>query len=263
MNTNPTSILRTPAARDLITAGFQIISTDVRYSLAVATQAPEKRGKTHWAMTAPPPIAVIASDTGTENIVQKFMREGKDIALYPYRVSPVGRSKGEYEKEYLKLERAIEAVLKFNNFRSLVVDTATEYWEMLRLARFGKLTQVMPHHYGPVNDEMKSMVKAVVDKPGLNSVWIHKLRKTYATNKEGKDAWNGNWERAGFGDMGYLVDVVAAHYLNMDTREFGITVLDSRHETTNLVGQMFEGVSCDFLSLACAAFPESDPNYWL
>ena len=36
---------------------------------------------------------------------------------------------------------------------TVVMDTASEAHELSRLAAFGKLTQVMPHHYGPVNAE--------------------------------------------------------------------------------------------------------------
>ncbi len=49
--------------------------------------------------------------------------------------------------------------LESKEIKSIVIDTASEAWELVRLARFGKLTQVMPQHYGPVNTEFRDMIK--------------------------------------------------------------------------------------------------------
>ena len=62
--------------------------------------------------------------------------------------------------------------------RTISVDTATELWELLRMARFGKLTQVMPYQYGPVNAEFRSLIRMAYasDK---NLILLHKMRKVY------------------------------------------------------------------------------------
>lgn len=242
--------------------GFSVPSEEAAFSLAVCSTGREKKGKTHWAFTAPKPLACIASDTGTESVARNFRRADPRIACYNYRVPPIGQARSEYEKEWLKLEKAYTSVLLNRNIRSLVGDTWTEIWEMLRLARFGKLTQVMPMQYGPVNNEMKDIVKSLVDRPDLNVVFIHKVKKEYKTNKAGIDAWTGKFERAGFGDMGYLADVTIEHLFNTETREFGIKVLDSRYNTAMVVGNEYWGDLCNFQMLASDCFPTTDLDYW-
>lgn len=242
--------------------GFAVPSTDLAYSLAICAQGPEKEGKTHFAFTAPDPIVAIASDTGTEAIAATARKNGKRVATYTYRVPPSGQQRSEYEREWIKIEKALNGVLVNKNIRSVVIDTGTEVWEMLRLARFGKLTQVMPHHYGPVNNEMKDIVKAMVDRADLNTIWIHKLKKEYKTNKAGNDAWTGGYERAGFGDMPYLCDVVIEHFFDRENRQFGIRVKGSRYNAQNIVGNEYLGDMATFPVLAAECFPATDLDYW-
>lgn len=265
MSTTPTATPKTPGwlGGGMEALGFSQPSTEDVFSLAVCTQGPEKEGKTHWAFTAPEPIVAVASDTGTLGVARKARQENRRVAVYEYRVPPSNQSKTEYEREWLKVEKALTAILLNKNIRSGVIDTGTEIWEMLRLARFGKLTQVMPHQYGPVNNEMKDLVKAMVDRADLNTVWIHKLKKEYKTNKAGTDSWTGKFERAGFGDMPYLCDVVVEHFFDMEEREFGIRVKGSRYNATHIVGQEYRGDLCNFAMLAAECFPTTDLDYWL
>jgi hypothetical protein len=190
-----------------------------------------------------------------------MQRKGKEIEMFSYQVPPSGEQISVYDREWNKLARAFQAVIE-SNYRTLIIDTATEVWEMLRLARFGKLTQVMPHHYGPVNVEFKELVKSICSKPGLNSIWIHQLKKEYKQGKDGKDSWTGGYERAGFNGMPYLVDAVVEHYIDMDTREFGIRILDSRYRTAEVLGEEMTGELCSFPMLAMLLKPEANTEEW-
>lgn len=253
---------------DMATAGFTVPDDSAAFSLSVCSTGMEKKGKTHFAFTAPKPLVCIASDTGTAAVARQFKTQDKRIASLEYRVPPTGQARAEYEKEWLKMEKSLNAVLLNKNIRSLVCDTWTEMWEMLRLARFGKLTQVMPMQYGPVNNEMRDIVKSLVDRPDLNVVFIHKMKKEYKTNKAGIDAWSGKWERAGFNDMGYLSDIVIQHFFDPgdedgNGREFGVKVLDSRYNTANIVGNEYRGDLCNFAMLASDCFPTTDLSYWM
>lgn len=255
-------------SQDMADAGFAIPEDGAAFALSVCSSGAEKKGKTHFAFTAPKPLVCLASDTGTAGIARRFKAEDNRIAVLDYRVPPSGQARTEYEKEWLKMEKSMTAVLLNKSIRSFVADTWTEIWEMLRLARFGKLTQVMPMQYGPVNNEMRDIVKSLVDRADLNVVFIHKVKKTYATNKAGVDAWNGKWERAGFGDMGYLSDIVIEHFFDPgdedgNGREFGVRVKDSRYNTANIVGNEYRGDLCNFAMLASDCFPTTDLSYWL
>ena len=243
-------------------AGFQELTGESQPNLMLCSAGHEKRGKTHWAFTMPSPIAVIASDTGTREVAAKWKRHGKKILYYEFEVQRKSPDAAAHAKLWDDVEAAIRTVIRDTSIRGLLVDTGTEIWEQLRLARFGKLTQVMPHHYGPVNAEFRELLKAVQRRPGLNSVWIHKVKKEYKTNREGKDSWSGKYERAGFTDFPFVADVIVEHYFEDTEREFGTRVVDSRYETMTVNGMELTGDMNNFATLGQLCFPETDEDYW-
>jgi len=244
---------------------FQKVTVAEKRSLSVCSYGHEKRGKTWFALSAPGPVAVISSDSGTENAVREWQRQGKEIYLFQHTLPPLGQKIEVYESAWDRLAEAVYEAITSAQFRSVVVDTATEVWELLRLARFGRLTQVMPHHYGPVNNEFRSLLNKAVasDK---NTVWIHKVKKVYKTNKEGKDSWTGEWERSGFADFGYIIDVVIEHRIVEDDDsgklDFGVKVIDSRFRPTEVCGRIFTGFEATFPALAMTLLPDTAIDAW-
>ena len=141
------------------------------------------------------------------------MREGKKISIMHCRSPKTLKDKQDATEEFDRSGVAGTRSWRTRDSRTMVVDTHTEFWQMLRLARFGKLEQVPPKKYDEVNKEMRDMVKAVKQRRDLNAFFIHKYKKEYAATKkpdgtQGMDSWTGFYERAGFGDMGFLSDVV-------------------------------------------------------
>jgi hypothetical protein len=127
----------------------------------------------------------------------------------------------------------------------------------------------MPQHYGPVNSEFRELWKGIYDdREDLNVVLTHKVKKEYKSGKDGKDAWTGKFERAGFADVPYLVDINLEHTMRFNEEAgvgglFGVKVLDSRLAPETTVGMVLEGEECDFMYLACACWPDSAPSDWL
>ena len=269
--------------------GFENLDPTIHYSLHISTAALEKQGKTHFAFGLPGPIGVITTDTGTEEVAKKFMAQ-KRIIVRSFKSAKklfeevdklglkndaiVKEKRQEYaEAEWQRMKGSILAIIRHAKFRGLIIDTATEVWELCRAAAFGKLTQVMPQHYNEVNNEFKELVKSAYESPALSSVWINKKGKEYKTGSTGKDSWTGRYERKGFGDMPFLVDVNLEHYFKaaqepetgmseedikaLKPARFGIQVLDSRYEMLQLVGQRFEGDMCSFKCVAENCFPQT------
>jgi len=243
---------------------FRKLETTEQSWLTVCSYGHEKRGKTFWALSAPGPIAVISSDAGTESAVRQWQRAGKEILLFQHTVPPVGLKIDAYEKAWDAVAGALYEAMTSKQFRSIVIDTATEFWELLRLARFGRLAKVMPHNYGPVNAEFRALLNKAAAS-GKNSIWIHKVKKVYKTNKDGVDSWTGEWERAGFADFGYIVDLVVKHItvkLEGGGVEFQTHVVDSRYRPTVLNGSVFSGIMALFPAIAMEALPETDAENW-
>jgi hypothetical protein len=276
-------VIRPPRVVSLAEAGFVTPIPRVVPRVTVCTTAGEKLGKTHWALTAPQPIAVISTDTGTREIVERFIRDyDKEIKLCQLTAASalVEAKRGDVGiSEWLRVEDAIYSVVEDKSVRTLVIDTATEVWELCRLAYFGKLAQVKPHHYAEPNNRFRVLVKYCYDtRPDLNSVWIHKHKKEYkASGKNDESNWTGKYERSGMADVPFLVDVLAEHYKRLERDEenlshlfFGLRVLDSRLKPEYVVGTELEteagmvggAEQCNFSTLAQTVWPETTSDYW-
>lgn len=212
----PTPPARTPSTPSL--AGTSFAKTaDARRRLIIALDALEKNGKTHFGLTAPRPTAILNFDIGLEGVVDKFSnRDGVVTANYNVNVVPgdINKTAAAADNVWKQLMTDYHWALK--NMRSIVVDTGSEAWETLRLARFGKLTQVMPHHYGPVNAEYRKLLRAAFDHDA-NVIFLHKLKPEYETKvgKDGKEVSNkihGAFKRAGMSETGFLVQLNAMSY---------------------------------------------------
>lgn len=214
----------------------------------------EKQGKTHFALTAPGPIAMFSTDIGEEGVVSKF----KDKDIWVMSIDKVDENSTEQApKEYARFKTAYTDVLRGKDVRTVVIDTATEIWEILRMARFGRLTQVMPYQYGPVNAEYRALIREAYtyDK---NLILLHKMKPQYINDKR-----TGEYERAGFGDTGFLVQVNAQvyRYSPSDGGEFVIYVRDCR-QNPDLTGEEFMGPMCSFPFLASQIIPDINPSIW-
>ena len=272
---------------------FEEVGEVGTHSLLVTSQANEKRGKTHFAFTSPSPIACISTDTGTEEVAAKFVKEGKSISVMYCQNPKTIKNKEAASEEWDRIRKGWDAVLENKDVRTLVVDTHTELWQVMRLAEFGKLEQIPPKKYDEVNKKMRDLVKSVKQRRTLNAIFVHKYKKEYAGTKKadgtaGMDSWTGFYERAGFGDMGYLSDVVIEHNFVMPAepgrrraiipnggggrideeyqigeRDFYLRIVDTRFNMVENVGEILGGDYCTFPFLAMQLLPDADPDLWM
>jgi hypothetical protein len=220
-------------------AGFVQASTPAVHRLIVNAEGEEKSGKNHFAFTAPGPIFEHSFDIGNEGVVQKFQSQKRImIAEYELEIQP-----GEADPREVA-EAADKVWSQFlSNYRdglascgngTTMIDTGTETWELLRLARFGKLTQVMPHHYGPVNKEMQEMIREGFGH-NCNVIFLHKRKEEWENyvGSDGKEKGRktGKMKRVGFSDMPFLVQVnLVCERVDIEGggSDFQITVEDCR-----------------------------------
>jgi len=245
--------------------GFEEASTNEILRLILNVEGGEKQGKTHFALTAPGPIALIDMDIGLEGVISKFTKVKKIyVASFNYRDATEPK---QWEEMWKRMKQCYMDSLASKNIRTLIVDTATEMWELVRMASFGKLTQVKPHHYAPVNAEFRDLLRKAYDS-NKNLILIHKQKKEYVDEK-----WTGNMERAGFGDVGYAVqaNIISWRITALDEtygkgredgyKGFGITIRDCR-QVSELAGTEILEPLNTFSVLASQVFPSSDESEW-
>lgn len=221
--------------------GFSDERVDLPRRLVASITGRPKTGKTHVSLTAPDPILFFDIDIGTEGVIEKFQdgfdgQPAKQIYKYGIRV-PKGAAKDVYETMWAAFKTRLETSYKLSS-GTVVMDTASEAYELSRLARFGKLTQVLPHHYTEVNSEWRELMRLAYDSP-MNTIFIHKTKPKYVNNVR-----TSEYELSGMSEMGYLVQINIETFRNDDTEsgdpEFGIKVVDSRH-SPNLNGDVYTG----------------------
>jgi len=217
----------------------------------VALDGLEKQGKTHFALTAPAPIVVFNFDIGLEGVVDKFA--DKKVYVVDYNTPGTVDQSFDWTGTWEKFKTDYRGMFE-TDARTIVMDTATEAWELLRMARFGKLTEVMPQHYGPVNAEYRELLRLAYNSD-KNLVLIHKLKDEYVNNQR-----TGKFKRAGFGDTGYMSQVNCRMERDEDL-EFTLEVEDCRQNAL-VAGEVMEGPMCAFPWLASMVFTGTGPDDW-
>jgi len=221
----------------------KVVETPKR--LIVSIRGGQKEGKTHFALTAKPPILFYNIDIGTEGVVGKF-QEGfdgqapKQIFVYDVRV-PAGEAQSVYKPMWADLKQRLELSWTLRQ-GTVVVDTGGEAYELARLAHFGKLTQIMPHQYTQVNSEWRELMRRAYDSD-MSTIFIHKQKPKYVNNVR-----TSEYDLAGFSEMGYLSQInLVSHRQDSDGEEpeFSMEVVDCRHKAS-LGGQWFTGPLCNF-----------------
>lgn len=200
----------------------------VRKRIILAVDALDKAGKTRFGFTAPKPILYMDLDIGREGVINKH-KHPLIVVTKPFvfralesMFAPENASK---KSDDIAMEKAIPELERFRRTylaglrepivrykgrdlraRTIIIDTGTETWELLRLCEFGKLQAVKPHHYAAVNGMMRDMVRAAFDSD-VNVIWLHKLKAEWIQSSDpAKGASkSGTFERQGFGDMAFLV----------------------------------------------------------
>ena len=230
-------------------------------------------GKTHFALTAPGPIAVMLFDPiGLEGLTRQPQFREKDIRVIEYKFNPGGiRGDGEHETNALRSAAAKEALEQFvddyatalKHARTVVWDKSEYVWEMLRYADLGSKSD-RPANYYELNMRFRGWIQEAADA-GVNLGLVDGLKEIWGqtgTNGSGKPILGGTGEfgRRGMKEVPELVQVSLAHRWDADEREFKIKVLDKCRLNADLIDQEFGSLT--FTDLAMQLYPESSESDW-
>jgi hypothetical protein len=235
--------------------------------LVVSVAALQKVGKSHFSLTAPGPLAYFDLNKGSEGVIGKFIKD-KEIYRssdpYTYYSSD---NRERYVQTWERYKKDYYTFLSNPKIRSLVIDTNTESWELCRLARLGKVSQVSPNAYGPVNAEYGDMIEKGLDS-GKNILYIHTMGDQYVgtITPQGKEisVRTGKLKTNYYKEMPYLVQVVVQLMRNDTETEvedrFGLRIVDCR-KNPGANGVELWGSLCRFSYLAATVFGD-DPGEW-
>jgi hypothetical protein len=173
----------------------------------------------------------------------------------------------------------MKSVVADKSIRTLVWDTGTELKALCDLNHYGKLRgNARIDVATELNADFSRVYWDLYNKrPDLNMILIHKLAKEYKSGNDPRAPgnWTGNYERKGFRDMGFLVDLTLRFEWDKFNKDF-YTQLDDSQATrfgtvinnVDLMGVKWYAKSptdpSAFWNLAMAIFPETEstPEYW-
>lgn len=275
------ALRRAPASSapvSLEAAGFLSVGEPIVPRIILSLQASEKCGKTHFSLeTVPGHVAVISFDTGTKSVLEGMRQRQphKRYHLLQFKPPKSMVAKGEMTQqdaieEWDRLKAALRAVFADKSIRSLAIDTASEMWELCRLAILGKLEKIPPLKYVEANNEFREWIKEISDDiPGLNLILAHKVKPEYAASANGMGNKTGKFERQGMGDVPFLSDVNGENIKWEDPTgaqpgaKFGFKVYNSRLNAGAVGGLIIWNDQCTFETLGMYCFPETaGTEYW-
>jgi len=225
-------------------------------------------GKTWLALGAPGPIALINFDKGEAGSVNHYTERGKEIWEIPFSLPPALSPKA-IGSELVKQQRVFAGVWdKFAKAykeachvcRSVVVDTETELWEIMRYASFGRMSNVA-HMFAEVNAIYMGCLREFHEGTA-NVILLHQMGSNFKT---------GRPERKGMGK----IESVVRHELEVSCENdkegrVYIAKVTKAGIAGNQVGTQFETLSwsddpednqCRFPVIA-AALTNSDKEDW-
>lgn len=247
--------------------GFVPVPEESPKNLIVAISGHDKTGKTHFCMTAPDPIVVFSLDLGLRSMVEKFKKAGKKIYHKEYVLDlAVDAGPDDTQKEakviWDQMRSDFEQIPTLNP-RTVVVDSATEMWEIARLAAFGSLLQIQPWFYPKLNTIFRRVLRVADRHPEVNFIYTQKMAEIWdeKVDSHGKrQSYNtGEHKPAGFKDMKYVAQVNVQTF--KEGGRFGLEVTNCRQEG-ELEGLRLIGKQANFAGLATSVFPDADPATW-
>lgn len=235
--------------------------------LFISIEGLQKTGKTDFGLSLPDPLFVLNLNQGLEGVIEKHVKSGKEIYSLdlPIPLSkdlpgmPFTILSGAASETWRKAILTLQEVLKDPYIKGIFIDTGSELWDLLRIARLGKLAAVLPVQYTAVNAEFRQLTQLLCCSEKM-IVMSHKVKPEYVNDQK-----TSNFERSGFGDIGFDVQVELKAERDMKIvgdDQFTVTIMDCRFNK-DLKGQVLKGKDISFLNIAKLIYPDIEEEYWI
>lgn len=241
--------------------GLVPATEEISRRLSIAARGDEFTRKTSFAFTAPAPIAYFNFDLGHEGVISRF--KGKRIdqkiikiprgELTPNTERMIAKAGKIWEDFYEAYYYAVDSGV----YRTVVVDTGKQMYELIRLAKLGTLSNddLYRFQYGPTNKMMRDMLRAPAYSDA-NLIIIEGLTPKFG--KDGKEK-KGEWRGDGFKETSKIVQITLD--FERDKEDWWFTV-DKCRTNPELHGQEFKNDMMEFPVLAEMAVPGSSEEDW-
>lgn len=241
--------------------GYAIATQEVQHRVILSVNSLEKCGKSRFMFMAPSPIAYMGFDKPPEDIIWQF---SKDRIIYTKAYTTKSSEQSAYQALKAEFMTDYRALLDSKELRTVAIDTGTQLWNMFRMAEFGKLTQVQPWLYTGLNEEYRNLINMAYDSD-KNVIISHKNKKRYIQAVKGseKEVWDGTYEKAGFSEIGFLVQAnIQLTREDVPPYDFVCQVVDCA-QNGSIKGLELRNEQINFATLATFIFPDTEEADWI
>ena len=255
--------------------------------LLIGTEGETNTGKSEFLMSCPTPSKVIALDRGFDGMFDNPNPPAARRTQVGFKVIPIPLNmmapKASYESYYKDTREEYYKALADPSSITVAIDGDSDFWELQRLAEFGKLTQVFPQtKYGDVYAQRRAMTARAWDS-GKIVIGTNKVRDEFETmyrpdgqpekESDGSDKKRktGNKQRQGFPDQDYLWELQLRHLyspprINTVTGKevagcWGLRILKCKANAEH-VGSELWGKDCCFAGLVHLIYPQVPDKEW-
>ena len=203
-----------------------------------------KSGKSHFALTSPAPVEVFDFDGGILPILKNFV--GKDVRLHQYIMDVWGKEKiAPMFQSFLKAYKEALA----GDCQTLVIDTATQLWEVVRLAHFEDEKTTDQKHFAFEYGKPNSIMRSILSAPKANGkhlVLTHYVKEVWSSEgkRTGEITADAFKQTEGIADLVLGFEAKAKKPKGEDTL---VTILRSRDER-GLVGETLINPTWDIVT---------------
>lgn len=252
--------------------------------LICSTEGFSGSGKTRFALTAPKPIAYFSLDRGFEDARGTLDLSQVDVGDYSLddilsrseagimaEADPIWNDAGRDWRNALLPGPGMK------RYRTCVIDTGTELFQLLRLCRYGKVAAIPPVAYSDLYSEFRAKFVKPAFASDCNVIFTHKLKQERETVKgvtaQGKPTEfsvpTGRYVLDGMKDFrggseSYAVPIALRFDRDLTVRvpdRYTMEVLACKPRP-ELDGLVLSGELVDFPTLAGMIHPEWPSSYW-
>lgn len=222
-------------------------------------------GRTTFALSAPGPIAYLHAAEKYEGIIQPAARE-KEIKVHNFApgIDP-SLSEKEIAAEARRTWNGLKAswMDAYSWARTIIVDTDTDAWELIRLAYFGDVKPAggrLELNWGPVNSEWKTLMRTFKAQEGTNLILISQSTDEYTKPKKGMGERTGERVRTGQKSIPYMADVVVRTECDIQTQTYS-SIVEKPWWNGDMLGFELADEDSNFASLM-SVLTETDEEEW-
>jgi hypothetical protein len=248
--------------------------------LLIGTEGETDTGKTEFLMSCPRPGIILALDKAFDPCLDNpNPPEWRDADSFYFDVTAIPAettgSKEDYVEYFTTLRTRYYAALDNPDALTIATDCDSDFWELHRLAEFGKLAGIWPQtlYHKPYAQKRAMISKAW--ESGKVIIAANKLRAEYKAEPDDKgndvSKPTGKLVRSGFPDQSYLWTIQLRHlfepkHINLITKKevpnrWGIRILKCK-ANMELVGEELWGDDCNFAGLVQFVYPNIPIEDW-